>query len=621
MDSKIMDMSLEDLMNVTITTVSRKPQNQRDTAAAVFVISQEDIRRSTANSIPELLRMAPGLNVARIDASKWSVTSRGFSGRFSDDLLVMIDGRTVFSPLFAGTFWESLDLPLEDIERIEVVRGPSGTIWGANAANGAIHIITKKSNDTQGTLVSGGGGSEERGFTTLRHGGKIGEDFHYRVFAKGFVRDNSHSQAGAHDSWRMGTLGMRADWYINNQNEVTFQGQYHSGKAGQKTSLVYQTVPGTLVTQTEDVNLAGGHALMRWNRITGKNSNMTLQAYYDHNRRNELSFRERRHTFDIDFQHRFPLTLPFRQEFLWGVGYRWTRDHLNAGLPISFEPTSRIIQTTNIFAQTEIPFIEDHLKVVAGLKFLDNTFAHDNFLPTFRVLWTPNIKQTIWASIIRAVRLPSRFERDGNRFIRNGAEFLRLIGNPDLVAETLWGFETGYKHQLTSNLSVEISGFFNDYNHSISEFETSSETAQLFSQRDTEIFGFEIYGRWDASRRLRFMPSYSHLQIRNQAPLGHEVESGKDPRHQFTLRSQLDITHNIELDAFFRHIDKLPGLNVDSYQTLDLRLAWHPVAGLELSLIGQNLLQSHHLEYMPEIIQTVPAQIQRSLYGRIIWRF
>lgn len=456
---------------------------------------------------------------------------------------------------------------------------------------------------------------------TLRHGGKIGKDFHFRVFAKGFTRDNSFNPAGAHDRWRMGTLGLRADWHINSHNEVTFQGQYQSGKAGQKTNFVHQSAPDTLVTQTEDVNLAGGHALMRWNRTTGENSNMILQAYYDHNRRNELSFRERRHTFDIDFQHRFPLTLPFRQEFLWGVGYRWTRDHLNAGLPISFEPTSRILQTTNIFAQTEIPLIENRLKVVAGLKFMDNTYAHDNFLPTFRVLWTPNSKQTIWASIIRAVRLPSRFERDGNRFIRNGAEFLRLIGNPDLVAETLWGFETGYKHRLTSNLSVEISGFFNDYNHSISEFEISSETAQLFSQRDTEIFGFEIYGRWDAFKRLRFMPSYSHLQIRNQAPLDHEVESGKDPKHQFTLRSQLDITHNIELDAFFRHIDKLPGLNVDSYQTLDLRLAWLPVTGLELSLIGQNLLQSHHLEYTPEVVQTMPVQIQRSVYGRIIWRF
>jgi len=262
-DNKIMEMPLEDLMNMTISTVSRKPQNMSDTAAAVFVISQEDIRRSSANSIPELLRMAPGLAVARIDANKWSVTSRGFSGRFADDLLVMVDGRTVFSPLFAGTFWEALDLPLEDIERIEVIRGPSGTIWGANAANGAIHIITKKSIDTQGTLVSGGGGSEERGFMTLRHGGKIGKDFHFRVFAKGFTRDNSHNPAGAHDSWRMGTMGLRADWHINSNNEITFQGQYHSGKAGQKTSFVDQTAPDALVTQTEDVNLAGGHALMR----------------------------------------------------------------------------------------------------------------------------------------------------------------------------------------------------------------------------------------------------------------------------------------------------------------------------------------------------------------------
>ena len=225
----ISDASLAELMSTKISTVSRKPQTLSDTPAAVFVISQEDIRRASANSIPELLRMAPGLSVARIDANKWSVTSRGYSGRFADDLLVMIDGRTVYSPLFAGTFWETLDLPLEDIERIEVIRGPGGTIWGANAANGAIHIITKHARTTQGNLITSGGGSEERGFTTLRHGGKIGESFFYRFFTKGFTRDNSFSPNGANDSWRMGTAGFRADWDINDSNAVTFQGQYYGG--------------------------------------------------------------------------------------------------------------------------------------------------------------------------------------------------------------------------------------------------------------------------------------------------------------------------------------------------------------------------------------------------------
>ncbi len=295
------DASLEELMNLKISTVSRKPQTLKETAAAVFVITQEDIRRSSANSIPELLRMAPGLFVARIDGNKWSITSRGDSGRFADDLLVMIDGRTVFSPLFAGTFWETLDLPLEDIDRIEVIRGPSGTIWGANAGNGAIHIITKNARETKGTLVSGGGGSEERGFATVRHGVSIGEDFHLRIFAKGFSRDNSFSPIGAYDGWRMGTVGFRADWDMNPTNLLTFQGQYQGGKAGQETTYVNSIVSDSPMTRVEDVNMAGGHALMRWQHNTGDRSNMALQAYYDHTKRNELSFNESRHTVDVDF--------------------------------------------------------------------------------------------------------------------------------------------------------------------------------------------------------------------------------------------------------------------------------------------------------------------------------
>ena len=620
----ITDASLTELMSTKISTVSRKPQTLSDTPAAVFVISQEDIRRSSANSIPELLRMAPGLSVARIDSNKWSVTSRGYSGRFADDLLVMIDGRTVYSPLFAGTFWETLDLPLEDIDRIEVIRGPGGTIWGANAANGAIHIITKHARTTQGNLITSGGGSEERGFTTLRHGGKIGDSFFYRFFTKGFTRDNSFSPNGANDSWRMGTVGFRADWDVNDSNAVTFQGQYYGGKAGQNTAFANPADPESATIRAEDANLAGEHALARWQRTTGERSNTALQVYYDRTHRNELSFRETRQTVDVDFQHRFPLQIPFvpiQQDIVWGGGYRWTTDHLGVGLPVSFDPARRNLQTGNVFAQTDIPLVEDRLRLTAGIKFLDNTYSHGNFLPNFRLLWTPDSKQSIWASATRSIRLPSRFERDGNQLIRDGAEFIRLISNPHLLAETLWGFETGYRRQITSDLSVDIAGFFNDYNHSSSESEVAPATIQMMDQRHTHIFGFEIYGQWNAFERLRFMPSYSHLQIRNRVPLGQEVESGEDPKHQFTLRTQLDLVKNVELDSFFRHIDKLPGLGVASYQALDLRLAWKPRSNVELSVIGQNLLQSHHQEFTPELIQTMPVQIQRGIFGRFTLRF
>lgn len=617
----ITDIPLEELMNMKVSTVSRKTQKLSDTPAAVFVISQEDIRRSSANSIPELLRMAPGLSVARIDANKWSVTSRGFSGRFADDLLVMIDGRTVYSPLFAGTFWETLDLPLEDIERIEVIRGPSGTIWGANAANGAIHIITKNAKATQGSLVTSGGGTEERGFATLRHGGRIGENFHFRLYSKGFARDNSFSPSGANDSWRMGTIGFRADWDINANNAITFQGQYYGGKAGQNTTFVNPQEPELAITRAEDANLSGGHALVRWQRTTSDRSSTALQAYYDRTHRDELSFRESRQTVDVDFQQRFPIKIPFNQDIIWGGGYRWTSDHLGVNLPIFFDPTRRNLETGNVFVQSDIPLVEDRLKFTTGIKFLDNTYSHGNFLPNARLIWTPDARQSLWASATHALRLPSRFERDGNQITRDGAEFIRRISNPLITSETLWSFETGYRRQVTSDLSVDIAGFFNAYNHSSSELEIAPATIQITGQRQSQIFGFEVYGNWQALSKLRFMPSYSHLQVRNQVPFGLEAESGEDPKHQFTLRSQLELQRNVELDAFFRYINKLPGIDVASYKALDIRLAWKPLSNVELSVIGQNLLQSHHQEFAPEVIQTMPVQIQRGVFGKLTVRF
>ena len=618
----IIDLPLEDLLDMKVSTVSRKEQDLKDVSAAVFVISQEDIRRSSANSIPELLRMAPGLSVARLDANKWSVTSRGDSGRFADDMLVMIDGRSAFSPLFAGTFWETIDVPLEDIDRIEIIRGPSGTIWGANAANGAIHIVTKQAKNTQGSLVTLGGGTEERGFATLRYGGQIGEDLHYRIFSKGFTRDNSFSPNGADDNWRMGTLGFRADWDVNSKNEVSLQGQYYSGKAGQNTSFISPQNPQQVVSRIEDANLSGGHALLRWQHNIDAHSNTVLQMYYDRMHRDELSYRDTRNTVDVDFQHRFLLYKFFHQDIVWGGGYRWTGDNTGSNLPISFSPVRRDIQTGNVFVQNDIQLIANRLRFSTGIKFLHNTYTREKFLPNARLMWTPNSNQSIWTSVTRAVRVPSRFELEGNQIIKEGAEFLRRISNPNVVAETLWAYETGYRHQVTDDLSVDIAGFYNDFNHSESEQEvapgiiTSSDNGIR-----SQVYGFEVFGEWRMLRQLRFMPSYSYLRSNIEIPLGHEAESGEDPTHQFSLRSQLEITHNIELDAFFRYIDSLPGLEIDSYKALDLRLGWRPVSNVELSLVGRNLLQSHHQEFEAELIRTVPVQIQRSVFGKVTWRF
>ncbi len=619
---EVMSLSLEELMDVKVSTVSRKPESLKDVPAAVFVISQEDIRRSTANSIPELLRMAPGLSVARIDGSKWSVTSRGDSGRFADDLLVMIDGRSVFSPLFSGTFWETLDLPLEDIDRIEIIRGPSGTIWGANAANGAIHIVTKRAKDTQGGLVSTGGGTEERGFATLRYGGQIGENLHYRVFSKGVTRDNSFGPSGTNDGSRLGTVGFRADWDINPNNEVTLQGQYYSGKAGQNTTFINFQNPRTDVSRIEDANLSGGHALLRWQRTTGEHSSTILQAYYDRVHRDELSFRETRNTVDVDFQQRFPFKKFFHQDIVWGGGYRWTGDNTDINRPIFFNPARRDLQTGNIFVQSDVMLVADRLRLSTGIKYLDNTYLKGHFLPNARLMWTPDTKQSVWASATRAVRIPSRFEFEGNQIFKDGAEFIRHVGNPNIIAETLWSFETGYRSQLTADLSVDIAGFFNNFNHSEFEQEVAPSVFQISTRGfRSHVYGFEIFGEWRVLNRLRFIPSYSYLRTSNKNSSDQEVESGEDPIHQFTFRSQLDLTNNIELDAFFRYIDNLPGLEIADYKTLDLRLAWRPVSNVEVSLVGQNLLQSHHQEFETELIRTMPVQIQRGVFGKVTWRF
>lgn len=367
---------------------------------------------------------------------------------------------------------------------------------------------------------------------------------------------------------------------------------------------------------------------MRWQRNTGAHSNTILQAYYDRMQRDELSYRETRNTVDVDFQQRFPIRKFFHQDIVWGGGYRWTGDEMSVNRPISFNPTRRDIQTGNVFVQNDIQIVADHLRLSTGIKYLKNTYIKGHFLPNARLMWTPDPKQSIWASATRAVRVPSRFEIEGSQISKDGAEFIRRIGNPNIIAETLWSFETGYRHQLTTDLSLDIAGFFNNYNHSEFEDEVAPGIIQPSAQGfSSHVYGFEVFGEWRVLNRLRFIPSYSYLRTKNHDvvdqhdPSEHDLESGEDPIHQFTFRSQFDVTHNIELDAFFRYIDKLPGLEIASYKTLDLRLAWKPVSNVEVSLVGQNLLQSHHQEFATELIRTMPVQIQRGVFGKVTWRF
>jgi iron complex outermembrane receptor protein len=613
-------LSLEDLLQIEVTSVAKKSQSLSHTAAATFVLTQDDIRRSGANSIPEVLRLAPGLHVARIDSNKWSVTSRGFSGRFADDMLVMMDGRPLYSPLFAGVFWEAQDIPLEDIERIEVTRGPGGTLWGANATNGIVHIITKSSKGTQGGLISAGGGTEEQAFGTVRYGDRLGQGFHYRLYGKGFARDSSIGPEGAADDWRKGQVGFRVDWDPSVADQLTLQGDYYRGEVEQQTRLPTQTEPFSR-SRREDVRLAGGNVGLRWTHHIDTNSELALQLFYDRTSRDELSFGETRDSYMADFQHRFPLA--WQQDIVWGLGYYLTTDDTRVDAPISFTPASRDLYTASAFVQDEIGFLEDKLRLTLRAKYLNHTYAGDLFLPNVRILWAPNDTQSLWASITRSARLPSRFEREGKQIIDANADGLvRLNGNPAFQAETLWAYELGYRAQLFSRLSVDLAAFYNRYSGSEAEKELAEDRVLLTNDRTVTSYGGEIAAEWRPFEWWRLRPTFSYLQVRHTLRPGTESDDiGTDPAHQVSLRSLMNLSDTIEFDAAFRFVDRLPGTGVSAYQTLDLRLGWQPFKHVELSLVGQNLLNAHHAEFMPELIQTSPVDIPRGFFGKISWRF
>ncbi|MDH4185956.1 MAG: TonB-dependent receptor plug domain-containing protein, partial [Nitrospira sp.] len=333
-------LSLEELMTVKITSLTLKPQKLSDSAAAVFVITQDDIRRSGVTSIPEALRMAPGLNVAKVDGNKWAITARGFNDRYATKLLVLIDGRTIYTPFFAGVYWELQDYALEDIERIEVIRGPGAALWGANAVNGVINIITKKSADTQGALASTVVGTEEA-IGTLRYGGRAGEDFHYRVYGKAFNRDTSYAPGGAHDDWRSGRGGIRADWNLSSRDTLTVHGNYSDGRAGDRVTLPRFSSPFGTQSQNEDNSLTSHSLLTNWTHQFGSHSETQLRLYYDQYRRDSVSIGERISTYDVDFQHR--LTLPFGHDVIYGLGYRLMSDRFRTSPAFTLPDTSRDI--------------------------------------------------------------------------------------------------------------------------------------------------------------------------------------------------------------------------------------------------------------------------------------
>jgi len=632
------ELAIEDLMNVEVTSASKKAEKLSEAAAAIFVITQEDIRRSGATSIPEVLRMVPGVQVARRDANKWAVSARGFNDQFANKLLVLMDGRTVYTPLFSGVFWDVQDTMLEDIDRIEVIRGPGGTLWGANAVNGVINIITKKAEDTQGTLVTTTLGTEEKGLVGVRHGGVLGDSGHYRTYAKWFDRDDS---SGGWDRWEMARAGFRADWDLGERDTLTAQGDYYDGRVGERGTRTFLTPP---FSETLDAKqgVSGGNVLLRWKRELCEDSDLSVQLYYDHTDRSRPLLSDEHDTFDLDFQHRF--AVGDGHDVVWGIGYRLIDSETDGSFTFSLDPPNETRSLVSAFIQDEISLVPNRLDLTVGSKFEHHHCTGVEVQPSARVAWRPSDDAAVWTAVSRAVRVPSHSEQDARMNASAfeapgmGLSLVSVFGNEDLGSEEVTSYELGYRTRATDRLFVDIASFHNRYDHLRSVepgepfFETSPAPPHMVlpsyfdNKKSGETYGVEVSAEWQATDSWRLDAAYSFLRTdlhlaEDSGDTQSMQEEGQSPRHQFSLRSMTDLSDELELDWWLRYVDALPSLDVGSYVTMDVRLGWQPAENVELSLVGQNLLDSSVPQFAPSYQTGATSPVERGVYAKATWRF
>jgi iron complex outermembrane receptor protein len=576
-------LSLEELANVVVTSVSRRPERLSDVAASAFVITSEDIRRSGATSLPEALRLAPNLQVARADTNQYAITARGFNATSANKLLVMIDGRTVYSPLFSGVFWEAQHVMLEDVERIEVISGPGSTQWGANAVNGVINVITKRAMHTQGTLLTLGGGNRE--WTgAARHGGTVGADGHYRVYGMGFQRNNSRLEstgAPIMDGSETGQAGFRVG-LGSGASTFTVQGD------------VYRQDIEQLAGGSRD--LAGTNLLARWTKAGGDGSHLHLQAYYDRTERTQPgTIREMLDTYDVELHYGFNASRAHR--FLVGTGYRHQRDDLeNLGTALAFIPASRDLHRGYVFVQDEIA-LASNLALTLGLKLEHNNYTGWETLPSARLGWRLAPNQLLWTALTRAVRTPSRIDRE--LFAPAAPPFL-LVGSPTFESELVNVFEVGYRAQPRPVLSYSVSVFYNDYDRLRTVEPQPGGSLVLLNRMEGSAHGVEAWGSYRATQdwRLTAGGTYLRQELALEPGSGGTIASaGNDPRHWWQLGSSYNFTPRHELDVRLRRVASLPSPVVPSYTAVDARLGWKISPAAELSLSFQNLLDSAHPEW------------------------
>lgn len=602
-------MSLEDLLEVQVISVSRSLEDWRTAPTAISVLTDDDIRRSGAVRMAEILRLAPGIHVGRDSGSGYAINARGFSSAVGNKMEVLLDGRSLYTPLFAGVSWNIQDTFLLDLDRVETVRGPGAVLWGANAVNGVINFVSKSADETQGLLVSGGSGTEERGFVGVRHGGKLGLDSYYRAYFKHVARDETILGDGtpASDALRQSQGGFRIDSFLSPADRLTVQGDLYFNRTHRRsqTSARYE----------------GGNLLGRWEHRFADESELQVQSFYDRNVSDVPSdYHEDRSTAELELIYR--LHSLARHQLVAGILYRYSADETGGGRSYIFDPPSRAIRLFGGFIQDEITLLPERLTVTVGSKFENNDFTGFELQPSVRLAYRPTDRQTLWTSVSRAVRTPTRAEHDASFRPDPTDPFVFFRGDRAFDSETLVAFEAGYRVHPDENLFVDLALFLNRYDNlrTFSQ-EPSSESLILRNAREGDTRGAELMITWQPAPWWRLTGSYAYLHedLRFKPgivdPTAGLLETNDAP-HTAKLTSAINLPNDIEIDFAFRYVDRLPLPHVPGYLELDVRLGWRPTPALELSVVGRNLLDASHPEFSATVI---PAEIQRGAYFQITW--
>jgi len=651
----IEDLSINDLMQIEVSSVSRKSQTLSNTAAAAFIITQEDIRHSGATSIPEALRHVPGLEVAQSSAHTWEITARGFNSEYANKLLVLIDGRAVYTPIFAGVFWELQDTLMEDIERIEIIRGPGAAMWGSNAVNGVINVITKKTKDTRGDLVAAGAGNQEKGFVQFRHGASFDDNSDsYRVYGKAFSRADTSNADGKKqdDAWRSGQIGFRMDRIVAGGDRLSLHGDAYSMKTGTPLTSNAVLVPPYTSYTPNDAPVQGGNLMARWDSTLSNGSEMSLQGYYDRVKFKALFVGEDTETYDLDFQHR--LHPNASNDLMWGANYRHIHNAATNTPDMSYSPSSFGYQNTSVFVQDDIALVADRLRLTLGAKEEDSYFGGMQFQPNARLMWTPDNANSVWLAASKASRTPDLNETKSAAIALSVAppstpqnptpfpmQFV-IAGNPNLQAEKVTAFEAGYRTQWSPRLSSDIAMFYNKYQNLIQAVFVGGVPSPVFvpasgsipahlvvpvtfgnATTTTQTRGLEISADWRALDWMRLEGAYTYIKMDTPPEdVLNPDAAGVIPRNQESLRCLMDLSENTELNLAVRHVGALAATTqaVPAYTAVDANVAYTPHKGLEFSLVGQNLFGSH-VEYVNGFFGSLPSQIPRSIYAKVTWGF